>query len=104
MGFAAAILRRGVQFVQIPTSLLAQVDSSIGGKTGINSLSGKNMIGSFYQPSLVISDIEMSYYNSKKRPFFHGSGENLNYREGQPAFTYSSHLLGTSVICIHMQG
>jgi 3-dehydroquinate synthase len=55
-GFAAAILRRGVRFVQIPTSLLAQVDSSVGGKTGIDTPQGKNLIGAFHQPSLVIAD------------------------------------------------
>ncbi|CAN5398840.1 3-dehydroquinate synthase [soil metagenome] len=56
-GFAAAILRRGVAFIQIPTSLLAQVDSSVGGKTGINSKHGKNLIGAFHQPRAVIADI-----------------------------------------------
>src|SRR6202521_3391947 len=55
-GFAAAILRRGVDFVQVPTSLLAQVDSSVGGKTGINSPQGKNLIGAFHQPLLVVAD------------------------------------------------
>ncbi|MFA5952095.1 MAG: 3-dehydroquinate synthase [Hyphomicrobium sp.] len=55
-GFAAGILRRGVRFVQIPTSLLAQVDSSVGGKTGLNTPQGKNLIGVFHQPSLVIAD------------------------------------------------
>jgi 3-dehydroquinate synthase len=55
-GFAAAILRRGVDFVQVPTSLLAQVDSSVGGKTGINSPKGKNLLGAFHQPVLVIAD------------------------------------------------
>src|ERR1700759_5125751 len=55
-GFAAAILRRGVDFVEVPTSLLAQVDSSVGGKTGINSPQGKNLIGAFHQPVLVIAD------------------------------------------------
>src|SRR6202048_2911415 len=55
-GFAAAILRRGVDFVQVPTSLLAQVDSSVGGKTGINSPEGKNLLGAFHQPVLVIAD------------------------------------------------
>ena len=58
-GFAAGILRRGVRFVQIPTSLLAQVDSSVGGKTGINTPQGKNLIGVFHQPSLVISDTDV---------------------------------------------
>lgn len=55
-GFAAACVRRGMRFVQIPTSLLAQVDSSVGGKTGINSSQGKNLIGAFHQPSLVLAD------------------------------------------------
>ncbi len=56
-GFAAAIVRRGVNFIQVPTTLLAQVDSSVGGKTGINSVHGKNLVGAFYQPSLVIADL-----------------------------------------------
>ena len=55
-GFAASIVRRGVDFVQVPTSLLAQVDSSVGGKTGINSPRGKNLVGAFHQPVLVIAD------------------------------------------------
>ncbi|KFB08926.1 3-dehydroquinate synthase [Nitratireductor basaltis] len=55
-GFASGIVRRGMNFVQIPTSLLAQVDSSVGGKTGINSTHGKNLIGVFHQPKLVIAD------------------------------------------------
>ncbi|MCC2109697.1 MAG: 3-dehydroquinate synthase [Hyphomicrobiales bacterium] len=55
-GFAAASVRRGVRFIQIPTTLLSQVDSSVGGKTGINSAHGKNLIGAFYQPSLVLAD------------------------------------------------
>jgi 3-dehydroquinate synthase len=57
-GFSAAILRRGVDFVQVPTSLLAQVDSSVGGKTGINSPRGKNLIGAFHQPVAVIADTD----------------------------------------------
>lgn len=55
-GFAASVLRRGMRFVQVPTSLLAQVDSSVGGKTGINTPQGKNLIGAFHQPSLVLAD------------------------------------------------
>ncbi len=56
VGFAASILKRGCQFIQIPTSLLAQVDSSVGGKTAINTPAGKNLIGTFYQPALVLID------------------------------------------------
>ncbi|MBZ0262178.1 MAG: 3-dehydroquinate synthase [Hyphomicrobiales bacterium] len=55
-GFAAAILRRGIEFIQVPTTLLAQVDSSVGGKTGINSAHGKNLIGAFLQPVMVLAD------------------------------------------------
>src|SRR5262245_37605121 len=55
-GFAAAVLRRGVDYVQVPTTLLAQVDSSVGGKTAINSTQGKNLVGAFYQPILVVAD------------------------------------------------
>ena len=55
-GFAASVVRRGVDYVQVPTTLLAQVDSSVGGKTAINSSHGKNLIGAFYQPILVVAD------------------------------------------------
>ena len=55
-GFAAASVRRGLDFVQVPTTLLAQVDSSVGGKTGINSRHGKNLVGAFHQPILVVAD------------------------------------------------
>ncbi len=57
VGFIASIFKRGINFINIPTTLLAQVDSAIGGKTGVNSIYGKNLIGSFYQPKLVLSDI-----------------------------------------------
>ncbi|TPJ68162.1 3-dehydroquinate synthase [Mesorhizobium sp. B2-7-1] len=58
-GFASGIVRRGMNFVQIPTSLLAQVDSSVGGKTGINSARGKNLVGVFHQPRLVLADTQV---------------------------------------------
>jgi 3-dehydroquinate synthase len=77
-GFAAAILRRGVRFVQIPTSLLAQVDSSVGGKTGINSPAGKNLIGAFHQPSLVIADTAL-LGTLTARDFLAGYGEVVKY-------------------------
>ena len=78
VGFAAAILRRGVRFVQMPTSLLAQVDSSVGGKTGINSPHGKNLIGAFHQPSLVIADIDV-LGTLLPRDFLAGYGEVVKY-------------------------
>jgi 3-dehydroquinate synthase len=77
-GFAAAVLRRGVRFVQIPTSLLAQVDSSVGGKTGINSAHGKNLIGAFHQPSLVLADIDV-LSTLPAREFLAGYGEVVKY-------------------------
>ncbi|WP_372990105.1 3-dehydroquinate synthase [Sulfitobacter sp.] len=78
VGFAAAILRRGVRFVQIPTSLLAQVDSSVGGKTGINVAQGKNLIGAFHQPSLVLADTAV-LGTLEARDFLAGYGEVVKY-------------------------
>ncbi len=77
-GFAAAILRRGVRFVQIPTTLLSQVDSSVGGKTGINSPHGKNLVGAFHQPSLVLADIDV-LDTLAPRDFLAGYGEVVKY-------------------------
>jgi 3-dehydroquinate synthase len=77
-GFAAAILRRGVRFVQIPTTLLAQVDSSVGGKTGINTQQGKNLVGAFHQPSLVLADIGV-LETLPARDFLAGYGEVVKY-------------------------
>lgn len=77
-GFAAAVLRRGVRFVQIPTSLLAQVDSSVGGKTGINAPQGKNLIGAFHQPSLVLADTGV-LATLTPRDFLSGYGEVVKY-------------------------
>ena len=65
-GFAASLFKRGLKFVNIPTTLLSQVDSSIGGKTGVNTKYGKNLIGSFYQPNLVISDIQFLKHYQKE--------------------------------------
>jgi len=78
VGFAAAVLRRGVRFVQIPTSLLAQVDSSVGGKTGINAPQGKNLIGAFHQPSLVLADTSV-LGTLTARDFLAGYGEVVKY-------------------------
>lgn len=78
VGFAAAVLRRGVRFVQIPTSLLAQVDSSVGGKTAINTAQGKNLVGAFHQPSLVLADLSVLDTLSQ-RDFLAGYGEVVKY-------------------------
>lgn len=78
VGFAASVLRRGVRFVQIPTTLLAQVDSSVGGKTGINAPQGKNLIGAFHQPGLVLADLDM-LATLAPRDFLAGYGEVQKY-------------------------
>ena len=77
-GYAASIFKRGLKFINIPTTLLAQVDSSIGGKTGVNTKHGKNLIGSFYQPKLVISDIDF-LKTLPKREIVCGYGEILKH-------------------------
>ena len=77
-GFAASMFKRGLKFINIPTTLLSQVDSSIGGKTGINNKYGKNLIGAFYQPSLVISDI-IFLKSLPKREIICGYGEILKH-------------------------
>ena len=77
-GYAASLFKRGLKFINIPTTLLAQVDSSIGGKTGVNTKHGKNLIGSFYQPKLVISDTD--FLNTlPKREIICGYGEILKH-------------------------
>lgn len=73
-GFAAAVTRRGMPFVQVPTSLLAQVDSSVGGKTGINSARGKNLVGAFHQPAFVAADLT-ALETLPKRQFAAGYAE-----------------------------
>ena len=77
-GFAAGIVKRGVRFVQIPTSLLAQVDSSVGGKTGINTRHGKNLVGVFHQPDLVLADAD-SLGTLSQREFRAGYAEVAKY-------------------------
>lgn len=77
-GFAASILRRGVDFIQIPTTLLAQVDSSVGGKTGINTPEGKNLIGAFHQPQLVLADTG-ALKTLSTREFIAGYAEVVKY-------------------------
>ena len=77
-GFAAAIYQRGVDFIQIPTTLLSQVDSSVGGKTAINHALGKNMIGAFHQPRLVYTTIEF-YKTLPQREYISGMSEVIKY-------------------------
>ena len=77
-GFAASVLLRGVDFIQVPTTLLAQVDSSVGGKTGINTGRGKNLVGAFHQPILVIADTAL-LYTLPEREFRAGYAEVVKY-------------------------
>ena len=77
-GFAASLFKRGLKFINIPSTLLAQVDSSVGGKTGINTSYGKNLIGSFYQPEIVVSDTDF-LKTLPKRELFAGFAEVIKY-------------------------
>jgi 3-dehydroquinate synthase len=85
-GFAASILLRGVDFVQIPTTMLAQIDSSVGGKTGANAAYGKNVIGTFYQPKLVVADVS-TLGSLPRRELLAGYAEMVKYGLiNQPTF------------------
>ena len=105
-GFAASLFKRGMPYINLPTTLLSQVDSSIGGKTGVNSKYGKNMIGSFYQPKIVISD-SLFLKTLPRREIVCGYGEILKHslisNKGFYSFLYnstrSSHT--ASLYCLH---
>jgi len=91
-GFAAACVRRGLDFVQVPTTLLAQVDSSVGGKTGINSRHGKNLVGAFHQPAMVIADTAL-LDTLPRREFRAGYAEVAKYGLiGDAAFVARPHV------------
>ena len=97
-GFAASVLLRGIDFVQIPTTLLAQVDSSVGGKTGINSRHGKNLIGSFHQPRLVLADTDV-LSTLPRRELLAGYAEVVKYGlASEPEFFTWLEGHGTSLI------
>ncbi len=102
-GFACSMLKRGCGFIQIPTTLLAQVDSSVGGKTAINTAAGKNLIGAFYQPSLVLADIDVL----QTLPIRHlraGYAEVMKYGIlGDPGFFDWCESRGGDVIALHPQ-
>ncbi|MEO6388500.1 MAG: 3-dehydroquinate synthase, partial [Croceibacterium sp.] len=97
-GFAAAILKRGCGFIQLPTTLLAQVDSSVGGKTAINTSAGKNLVGAFHQPALVLADLD-TLTTLPQREMRAGYAEVIKYGIlGDPAFFEWCEANGTAVL------
>jgi 3-dehydroquinate synthase len=93
-GFAAAVYRRGIPFVQIPTTLLAAVDSSVGGKTAVNLAAGKNLAGAFWQPSLVICDPE-THKTLKAEEYANGVAESIKHGVLFDAKLFAAHETGT---------
>src|SRR5947209_18575458 len=87
-GFAAACYQRGVSFAQVPTTLLAQVDSAVGGKTGVNHPGGKNLIGAFHQPVLVVSDTA-TLATLPERELRAGLAEVIKYGVSRDAATFA---------------
>ncbi len=107
-GFAASIVLRGIDFIQIPTTLLSQVDSAVGGKTGINNAFGKNLIGSFYQPKLVLADIG-SLKTLPRRQMLAGYAEVVKYGviSNAPFFAWlqengTSAIAGDEIVLAHI--
>jgi 3-dehydroquinate synthase len=100
-GFAAAVLKRGCGFIQLPTTLLAQVDSSVGGKTAINTGAGKNLVGAFHQPSLVLADLD-TLTTLPPREMGAGYAEVIKYGIlGDPAFFAWCEANGPNVLAGH---
>ena len=94
IGFVAATFKRGVKFVQVPTTLLAMVDSSIGGKTAIDTEAGKNLIGAFWQPSRIY--IDLSFLNTlPTREFINGLAEVIKVDRNAPKFLSTTKSLST---------
>ena len=100
VGFAASIFKRGINFISIPTTLLAQVDAAVGGKTGVNSRFGKNLIGTFSQPKLVINDISL-LKSLKKKEMICGYAEILKHAVIKDKIFFNWLKLNTKYIFLH---
>lgn len=88
-GFAASIFLRGIPFIQVPTTVLSQVDSSVGGKTGVNTPEGKNLLGTFYQPSLVLADVD-TLSSLPEREYREGFAEIIKHAAIRDAFLFDA--------------
>lgn len=88
-GFAASIFLRGIPFIQVPTTVLSQVDSSVGGKTGVNTPEGKNLLGTFYQPSLVLADVD-TLSSLPEREYREGFAEIIKHAAIRDAFMFEA--------------
>ena len=97
-GFCAAIYFRGIKFVQIPTTFLAAIDSSVGGKTGINLFAGKNLVGAFHQPAAVITDCKL-FSTLSKQVFAQGVAEGIKYGVIKDENLFNDFVNGISNIC-----
>ena len=98
-GFVASSYMRGIKFLQVPTTLLAQVDSSVGGKTGVNTRKGKNLIGAFYQPSAVIADTRFLETLESER-FSEGLAEVIKYGDKDPGYKSTAKMISESAMAL----